>query len=254
MRSVLPAKFELLTMMECLDPQLENVDVAETKPMAGSPGNAEWVDSLDYVLSKGGQSVRNDCSSSSPYMPGEKRVTFLYGHDSVPEHDCSRQQPFSREPGDGTADQKPGSLECHAMVSAPTGWKSGIGGHISTFASAAPYTRLRSITFSCSDDDGDRDVVIYQAATPGMYSRAYLEGRLSKEKLENFRATKRRRRTLLLPRTWLMPISGSFLPFYGLGPIQSIYHARFIRYLENRGLKSREMTVWAFMATRDGRT
>jgi len=139
-----------------------------------------------------------------------------------------------------------------AMVVRANRVENGIGGHISTFASAATlYEVAFNHFFRAKTHDGDRDIVYFQGhAAPGMYSRAYLEGRLSKEKLENFRRELKPGGGLSsYPHPWLMPDFWEFPTVsMGLGPIQSIYHARFIRYLENRGLKeSRNGKVWAFM-------
>jgi pyruvate dehydrogenase E1 component len=139
-----------------------------------------------------------------------------------------------------------------AMVVRANRVENGIGGHISTFASAATlYEVAFNHFFRAKTHDGDRDIVYFQGhAAPGMYSRAYLEGRLSKEKLENFRRELKPGGGLSsYPHPWLMPDFWEFPTVsMGLGPIQSIYHARFIRYLENRGLKeSRNGRVWAFM-------
>ncbi|HEX6879111.1 MAG TPA: pyruvate dehydrogenase (acetyl-transferring), homodimeric type, partial [Terriglobales bacterium] len=105
-------------------------------------------------------------------------------------------------------------------------------------------------------EDGDRDLVYFQGhASPGIYSRAFLEGRLSKEKLENFRRELAEGGGLSsYPHPWLMPDFWEFPTVsMGLGPIQAIYQARFNRYLENRGLKKGTSgKVWAFLG--DGET
>ncbi len=130
--------------------------------------------------------------------------------------------------------------------------QEGIGGHISTFASAATlYEVAFNHFFQAQTESGDRDIVYFQGhAAPGMYARAYLEGRIPKEKLENFRRELKPGGGLSsYPHPWLMPGFWEFPTVsMGLGPIQAIYHARFIRYLENRGLKqSTGGKVWAFL-------
>src|SRR6185369_455953 len=130
-------------------------------------------------------------------------------------------------------------------------------GHISTYASAATlYEVAFNHFFRAKTDDGDRDIVYFQGhATPGMYSRAYLEGRLSKEKLENFRRELKPGGGLSsYPHPWLMPDFWEFPTVsMGLGPIMSIYQARFNRYLEDRNLKKPSTSkVWAFLG--DGET
>ena len=94
--------------------------------------------------------------------------------------------------------------------------------------------------FRAQTENGDRDVVYFQGhAAPGIYSRAFLEGRMSEEKLQNFRRELKDGGGLCsYPHPWLMPDFWEFPTVsMGLGPIQAIYHARFIKYLENRGLK-----------------
>ena len=104
--------------------------------------------------------------------------------------------------------------------------------------------------------DGDRDVVFYQGhAAPGIYSRAFLEGRLTEKQLENFRRELKPGGGLSsYPHPWLMPDFWEYPTVsMGLGPIMAIYQARFIRYLEDRGLKKpSDAKVWAFLG--DGET
>jgi len=231
--------------------------VAETQTTNGLEvlETREWIDSLDYVLSSGGPEragrllqqlslhARREAGVNLPFT-----ATTPY-QNTIP----SRQQaPF---PGSQEMERRIKSLvrwNAMAMVVRANRVESGIGGHISTFASAATLYEVALNHFlRASTEDGDRDVVYFQGhATPGMYSRAYLEGRLSKQKLENFRRELKDGGGLSsYPHPWLMPDFWEFPTVsMGLGPIQSIYHARFIRYLENRGLKeSRSGRVWAFM-------
>src|SRR5207237_4729065 len=139
-----------------------------------------------------------------------------------------------------------------AMVVRANKVESGIGGHISTFASAATLYEVAFNHFlRARTDTGDRDIVYFQGhAAPGMYSRAFLEGRLSKEKLENFRRELKPGGGLSsYPHPWLMPEFWEYPTVsMGLGPIQAIYHARFNKYLQDRGLKDTSGAhVWAFL-------
>ena len=110
--------------------------------------------------------------------------------------------------------------------------------------------------FRGKDDDGNGDQIYFQGhASPGIYARAFLEGRLSVEKLTNFRQELEKGGGLSsYPHPWLMPDFWEFPTVsMGLGPIMSIYQARFNRYLEDRGLKKPSNTkVWAFLG--DGET
>jgi pyruvate dehydrogenase E1 component len=216
----------------------------------------EWVDSLDYVLSKGGGPVRagrllqqlalHAKSAAGVNLPFS--ATTPYQNTISPD----QQAPF---PGSQEMERRIKSLvrwNALAMVVRANKIQEGIGGHISTFASAATlYEVAFNHFFQARNESGDRDFVYFQGhAAPGIYARAYLEGRIPKEKLENFRRELKPGGGLSsYPHPWLMPNFWEFPTVsMGLGPIQAIYHARFIRYLENRGLKeSRGGKVWAFL-------
>jgi pyruvate dehydrogenase E1 component len=133
----------------------------------------------------------------------------------------------------------------------------GVGGHISTYASsAALYEVGFNHFFRARSQDSEGDLVYFQGhASPGIYARAFLEGRLSVEKLHNFRQELAEGGGLSsYPHPWLMPDFWQFPTVsMGLGPIMSIYQARFNRYLEDRGLRKASNTkVWAFLG--DGET
>jgi pyruvate dehydrogenase E1 component len=139
-----------------------------------------------------------------------------------------------------------------AMVVRANRVESGIGGHISTYASCATLYEVGfNHFFRGKDGDKPGDIIYFQGhAAPGIYARAFLEGRLSERDLENFRRELNPSGGLSsYPHPWLMP---SFWEFptvsMGLAPIMSIYQARFNRYLENRGLiKPSDRIVWAFL-------
>jgi pyruvate dehydrogenase E1 component len=127
-----------------------------------------------------------------------------------------------------------------------------VGGHIATFASAATLYEIGwNHFFRGRSANHPGDVVFYQGhASPGMYSRAFIEGRLSEEHLKNFRQELRDTPGLSsYPHPWLMPEFWQYPTVsMGLGPIMSIYHARFNRYLRDRSLASTDdVRVWAFL-------
>jgi len=133
----------------------------------------------------------------------------------------------------------------------------GIGGHISTYASAATLYEVGfNHFFKGKGDNHDGDIIFFQGhAAPGIYARAFVEGRIPADKLENFRRELKAGGGLSsYPHPWLMPEFWEFPTVsMGLGPIMSIYQARFMRYLEDRGLKNRsDSKVWAFLG--DGET
>ena len=129
----------------------------------------------------------------------------------------------------------------------------GVGGHISTFASsAALYEVGFNHFFKGKDHQGGGDQIFFQGhASPGMYARAFLEGRLSEHQLDGFRQELSHSggglssypHPRLMPEFWEFPTVSM-----GLGPINSIYQARFNRYLHNRGIKDTSgQHVWAFL-------
>jgi pyruvate dehydrogenase E1 component len=143
-----------------------------------------------------------------------------------------------------------------AMVVRANKAEEGIGGHISTFASAATLYEVGFNHFFRGHDSPDADIIFFQGhAAPGIYARAYLEGRIDETHLENFRRELRPGGGLSsYPHPWLMPDFWEYPTVsMGLGPIMAIYQARFMRYLEDRGLKPRSASkVWAFLG--DGET
>jgi pyruvate dehydrogenase E1 component len=144
-----------------------------------------------------------------------------------------------------------------AMVVRANRVSDGIGGHISTYASAATLYEVGfNHFFRGKGRDGDGDIVYFQGhASPGIYARAFLEGRFPVERLENFRRELKPGGGLSsYPHPWLMPDFWEFPTVsMGLGPIMSIYQARFNRYLEDRRLKkASDRKVWAFLG--DGET
>ena len=226
--------------------QTNGVEVLETR---------EWMDSLDYVLSQGGPERAGRLLQQLSLHARRAAGVNLPFTATTPYQNtiASRQQPPF--PGSQEMERRIKSLvrwNALAMVVRANKIESGIGGHISTFASAATLYEVAFNHFlQAQTESGDRDLVYFQGhAAPGMYARAYLEGRIPKEKLQNFRRELKAGGGLSsYPHPWLMPDFWE-LPTVsmGLGPIQAIYQARFIRYLENRGLKkARGGRVWAFM-------
>jgi len=222
----------------------------------------EWLDSLDYVLQSGGPAkvarllkeltiharqngVKLPFTANTPYIntiPADEQVLM---------------------PGSPDLERRIKSLvrwNAAAMVVRANKTEEGIGGHISTFASAATLYEVGFNHFfhGRSEDESanDGDVIFFQGhAAPGIYARAYLEGRIDENHLVNFR-----RETMAggglssYPHPWLMPDFWEYPTVsMGLGPIMAIYQARFARYLEDRGLKPASTgKIWAFLG--DGET
>jgi len=226
--------------------QTNGVEVLETR---------EWLDSLDYVLSQGGPEragrLLQQLSLHATRAAGVNlpfTATTPYQNTIV----AQQQPPF---PGSQEMERRIKSMvrwNALAMVVRANKIQEGIGGHISTFASAATLYEVAFNHFlQARTEADDRDLVYFQGhAAPGMYSRAYLEGRIPEQKLQNFRRELKEGGGLSsYPHPWLMPDFWEFPTVsMGLGPIQAIYQARFSRYLENRGLKTATGgRVWAFM-------
>ncbi len=218
----------------------------------------EWLDSLDYVLQSGGpvkvarllrqltiharqSGVKLPFTANTPYIntiPADEQV-LMPGSPDVER----RIKSFVR-------------WNAAAMVVRANKAEEGIGGHISTFASAATLYEVGFNHFFRGHDGPDGDIIFFQGhAAPGIYARAYLEGRIDETHLENFRReTKTGGGLSSYPHPWLMPDFWEYPTVsMGLGPIMAIYQARFIRYLEDRGLKPKSNAkVWAFLG--DGET
>ncbi len=143
-----------------------------------------------------------------------------------------------------------------AMVTHANSWADGIGGHLSTFASSAALYDVGFNHFWHGKDDGEPGDHIYIQghAAPGIYARAYLEGRLDDIDLEHFRREIGRTGLSSYPHPRLMPEFWEFPTVsMGLGPIMAIYHARFNRYLHNRRIDNTAASkVWCFVG--DGET
>jgi pyruvate dehydrogenase E1 component len=159
-------------------------------------------------------------------------------------------------PGDWQVETRIKSLirwNAMAMVVNANRKHNGIGGHISTFASSATLYEVAQNHFFRGGDDGQpADIVFFQGhATPGNYARAYLEGRLNEQHLQNFRQELAEGGGLSsYPHPYLMPNFWQFPTVsMGLGPITSIYQARFNRYLQARKLVKweREPKIWCFV-------
>jgi len=174
--------------------------------------------------------------------------------NTIPVH----QQPVF--PGDQELERRIKSLirwNALAMVVRANRVEHNIGGHISTYASAATLFEVGfNHFFRARADQFEGDTIYFQGhASPGVYARAFLEGRLTVEKMENFRRELRPGGGLSsYPHPWLMPDFWEFPTVsMGLSPIMAIYQARFNHYLTDRGLKPEsDAKVWAFIG--DGET
>ncbi len=219
----------------------------------------EWLESLDSVLLSSGTDVareimerlRAHATISGIDLPFSANTPYA---NTIP----ARLEPLF--PGDQQLERRIKSLirwNALAMVVRANRLEHNIGGHISTYASAATLYEVGfNHFFRARSDSFEGDTVYFQGhAAPGIYARAFLEGRLSVEQLVNFRRELKPGGGLSsYPHPWLMPDFWEFPTVsMGLSPLMAIYQARFNRYLENRGLKPiTDAKVWAFIG--DGET
>jgi pyruvate dehydrogenase E1 component len=220
---------------------------------------SEWLYSLDYVFEHSGpervrellQQLQIRAHKAGVQIPFSANTPYI---NTIPRE---KQPPF---PGNREIERRIKSLirwNAMAMVVNANKMEEGIGGHISTYASAATLYEIGFNHFFRGKGEGyDGDQIYFQGhASPGIYARAFLEGRISKEKIKNFRREFAKGGGLSsYPHPWLMPEFWEFPTVsMGLGPIMAIYQARFNRYLEDRGLKKDTGSkVWAFLG--DGET
>src|SRR5436305_178430 len=138
-----------------------------------------------------------------------------------------------------------------AMVARANKESSELGGHVASFASAATlYDVGFNYFFRAPSKESGGDLVFFQGhSAPGFYARAFLEGRITAEQLENFRREVDGKGVSSYPHPWLMPDFWQFPTVsMGLGPLMSIYQARFMHYLQDRGvIGAGDRKVWAFL-------
>jgi pyruvate dehydrogenase E1 component len=218
----------------------------------------EWLDSLDYVLQSGGPAKVARLLRELTIHARQNGVKLPFTANT-PYINTIAADEQALMPGSPDLERRIKSLvrwNAAAMVVRANKAEEGIGGHISTFASAATLYEVGFNHFFRGHADGDGDVIFFQGhAAPGVYARAFLEGRLDESHLENFRReTKAGGGLSSYPHPWLMPDFWEYPTVsMGLGPIMAIYQARFMRYLEDRGLKPKsDSKVWAFLG--DGET
>ncbi len=221
--------------------------------------NQEWIESLDYVLAQSGPARVIELMERLHHYAQSKGVHFPFSANTPYVNTINRQEqpPY---PGSREIERRIKSIirwNAMAMVVRANKNNDGLGGHISTFASAATLYEVAFNHFlKGKDETGRGDMVYFQGhASPGIYARAFLEGRIDEEHLENFRRELKPNGGLSsYPHPWLMPDFWEFPTVsMGLGPIMSIYQARFNKYLVNRGLmEPDDRKVWAFLG--DGET
>ena len=230
--------------------QKRNERVVDLNPQE----TAEWLESLEQVIDQAGPD-RAAYLLEQLTERARAEGSDLPIHLNTPYVNTIRPEDEVAYPGDRAMERRIKSLvrwNAMAMVVRQNKYDAGIGGHISTYASLATLLEVGFNHFFHASYDGQPgDLVYFQGhASPGVYARAFLEGRLSQEHLGNFRHELREHPGLSsYPHPWLMPDFWSFPTVsMGLGPINAIYQARFMRYLENRGLiPPAPRKIWGFL-------
>ncbi len=222
----------------------DDIDPAETQ---------EWLDSLRAV-------VKSDGSSRAGYLL-KKVIDEAYTQGlTLPD---TRTTPYIntipatadvRSPGDQNLERKIRAYirwNAAAMVVKANKKNPELGGHIGTFASAATlYDVGMNHFWRAKNNKFGGDLVYFQGhSAPGMYARAFLEGRISEKQLDKFRQEVEKGGLSSYPHPWLMPKFWQFPTVsMGLGPMMAIYQARFTKYLINRGLlKDQDRKIWCHL-------
>ena len=237
------------SIIDGLPSQLPDVDPDETR---------EWLDSLDAVVDNAGRGRARYLMLRLLERAREQHV----GVPALRSTDYINTIPPDREP------EFPGDEFVERRIRAYIRWNAaimvhraqrpgiGVGGHISTYASSASLYEVGFNHFFRGKDSPDGtanrsgDQVFFQGhASPGIYARAFLEGRLTQDQLDGFRQESRGASLPSYPHPRLMPDFWEFPTVsMGLGPIAAIYQARFNRYLQHRGIKdTSESRVWCFL-------
>jgi pyruvate dehydrogenase E1 component len=238
-----PERFSVIS--DGLPSQIPDLDPGET---------AEWLESLDAVLDHAGRARARFVMLKLIERAREKNigVPALRSTDYVNTIPASREPEF---PGDEHIERRIRAYirwNAAIMVSRANRPEIGVGGHIATYASAASLYEVGFNHFFRGKDaeNGSGDQIYFQGhASPGVYARAFLEGRLTEDHLDGFRQESRDARVSSYPHPRLMPDFWEFPTVsMGLGPIGAIYQARFNRYLQHRGIKdTSDSHVWCFL-------
>ena len=222
---------------------LPDIDPQETQ---------EWLEALESVLAQGGsdrahyllERLVEKARRSGAYLPYSATTAYI---NTIPP---------------GKEDRSPGNYELEHRIRSYVRWNSmamvlranketNVGGHIASFASAATLYDVGYNHFwhAASADHGGDLVFAQGHSSPGLYAYAFLLGELTQEQLDNFRQEVGGKGLSSYPHPWLMPDFWQFPTVsMGLGPLMAIYQARFMKYLDSRGLiKTKGRKVWAFM-------
>jgi pyruvate dehydrogenase E1 component len=240
--------------MSVRDPEEEQKTEEEIGGVDRDPQEtSEWIEAFEQLRVYHGEErarfivrqLHQNALENAVELPELVQTPYI---NSIP----SNEQP--RYPGDLAIEKKIRAIirwNAAVMVHRANKHLEGIGGHIATYASAATLYEVGFNHFFRSRENGQPgDSIYFQGhASPGMYARAFLEGYLTEENLENFRQETGGKGLSSYPHPWLMPKMWEYPTVsMGIGPLNAIYQARFNRYLQNRGIKDTSASrVWAFL-------
>jgi len=212
----------------------------------------EWLEAIDAVLANEGterahfllETLIDKARRSGAYLPYNATTAYV---NTIPTHLQQRL---------------PGNPDMERRIRALIRWNAimtvlranekspGVGGHIASFQSAATlYDVGFNHFFRAANDKFGGDLIFFQGhSSPGVYARAFLEGRLTEDQMNNFRQETGGNGLSSYPHPWLMPDFWQFPTVsMGLGPLQGIYQARFLKYLHDRGIAdTSDRKVWVF--------
>jgi pyruvate dehydrogenase E1 component len=228
------------------------MDLKDIQPDADPQETREWLEALDSVLEREGPQRANFLLDKLVAMARNRGAYIPYNANTAYRNTIPLEQE-ERSPGDAELEHKIRSLvrwNAMAMVLRANKESSELGGHIASFASAATlYDVGFNHFFRAWNDSFGGDLVYFQGhSAPGIYARAFLEGRITEDQMNNFRQEVGGKGLSSYPHPWLMPDFWQFPTVsMGLGPLMAIYQARFMRYLQGRGILNTEgRKTWCF--------
>jgi len=228
------------------------MDLRDIQPDADPQETREWLEALDSVLEREGPARANFLLDRLVEKARRNGAYIPYNTNTAYMNTIALGQE-ERSPGDAELEHKLRSLvrwNAMAMVLRANKESSELGGHIASFASAATlYDVGFNHFFRAWNDSFGGDLVYFQGhSAPGIYARAYLEGRITEEQMNNFRQEVGGKGLSSYPHPWLMPDFWQFPTVsMGLGPLMAIYQARFMRYLQGRSMVDTEgRKVWCY--------
>ncbi|MCB5183632.1 pyruvate dehydrogenase (acetyl-transferring), homodimeric type [Methylobacillus gramineus] len=212
----------------------------------------EWLEAISSVLESEGterahfllETLIDKARRSGAYLPYNATTAYV---NTIPSH------LQAKHPGDTAMERKIRALirwNAIMTVLRANEKSPGVGGHIASFQSAATlYDTGFNHFFRAANENFGGDLIYFQGhSSPGVYARAFLEGRLTEEQMSNFRIETEGNGLSSYPHPWLMPDFWQFPTVsMGLGPLQGIYQARFLKYLHDRGIAdTSDRKVWVF--------